>query len=104
MFLKDRHRLPTLKIVWNGRAGMIDAGLRIAVIDEDDPFRLRHSQRMQQDVIDDGEEGDVRANAQRQRQDRRDGEAWRATKAAQRVANVLKDATHGRDLSQRWID
>ena len=48
-----------------------DPGLRVQVAHQQDTVRLGDGQRPQEDVVDDGEEGRVRANAERERQDHR---------------------------------
>jgi hypothetical protein len=59
-------------------------------------LRLAHRQRPQQDGVDEREDGDVGADAERQRQGRREREAWRSPHHAQRVADVSTQHVHAR--------
>ena len=59
------------------------------------PHLLAPSQRPQQDGVDHAEDGGGGADAQRQRQDRRGGEAGRAEKTSNGEAQVPEHGFHG---------
>ena len=59
-------------VVGNARVRAVgDPGLRVQVAHQEDPVRLGDGQRPQEDVVDDGEEGGVRADAEGEGQDDR---------------------------------
>ena len=62
-----------------------------AVIQADQPLGLGEGQRLQQHAVDDAEDGGGGADAERQRQDRDDGESGLRDEPAARVADVLPE-------------
>ncbi len=63
--------------------------LGVAIADGHEPLGIRIRQRAQEDGVDHGEDGGVGADAERQRDQRRGGEAGRAPQHAEAVAQVL---------------
>ena len=70
------------------------AGPRIAVAERRQPLRLRHRQRLQQHGVDDGKDGRVDADAERQRQQRRDGKRPVLPQQPEAEAEILKQSVH----------
>src|SRR5204862_5551365 len=66
-----------------------DAGAAIAMLELDEPVRLRIGQRPQQRRVDHREDRDVGADAERQREDRGEREARLANQEAERVAEIV---------------
>ena len=65
--------------------------LGILLGDHHEAVRLRKRKRLEHDGVHGGEDRDVRADAQRQGDDRSGGETRRATKRAQREAHVANE-------------
>ncbi len=61
----------------------------------DEPIGFRQPDGLQEDGIDDGEDGRVRADAQRQRGNRRGGKRRVLTEHAEGVPEVLQESVHG---------
>jgi len=86
---------PVLKI----DPGNTDAGgLGRGFAEPNQPLAVRVGQRPQKHRVDDAENGGVRADAERERQNDDQGEAWRLANAAQAVPDVLKDGFEPRKL------
>src|ERR1700680_3282530 len=67
---------------------------RIALKYPDNPGRIAVGQWFDQRCIHKAKDGDVGADAQRQYQDGRAGEAWALAQLAQRVTDVLEESRH----------
>ena len=76
-----------------------DPGPPIAVLEQDQPLRVGIRQRPQQHGVDHGEDRDVGADAERQREDGGEGEARLPDEEPQRVAEIMKE--HRKDLGWR---
>ena len=70
-----------------------DAGPAVAVLEPHQPIRLGIGQRPEERRVDHREHGDVGADAERQRQDRGEGESRLADEQPQGVTDVMKE--HG---------
>ena len=58
--------------------------------------------RLERERVDDAEDGDVRADAEREREQRHDGERLRLAEAANRESNVAQQRIHGSSIG--WTD
>ena len=74
------------------------AGVRIVVVQPDDPIGVRHRQRLQDDRPHDAEDRGVGADADRERQERRDREGAVLHQHARRKSRVL--AERGQQASE----
>ncbi len=81
-----------------GHPELIEPELRKLARDENQPLRRRIRQRLQDDAVDDAEDGGIGANSQGQRQDRDRGITRALAQAAKRIREVL---SHGSSLSKR---
>ncbi len=70
-----------------------------AIADRDETIRIGIRKRTQQDGVHDGEDRGVRADAERQREDGRGGEAGCAPQHAQAVADVLAERVEPRQAA-----
>ena len=75
--------------VEEGEAGVVDVGARLT--QEQQILAARVGQRLQDDGVDDAEDGGVGANAERHRDDDGEGVAGLLAQAAQAVADVLRE-------------
>ena len=62
--------------------------------DSNQPLRVRVGQRLQEDAVDDGEDGSVGADADRQRRDRDGTEPWIPDEQAEGIADVACQSIH----------
>jgi hypothetical protein len=60
-----------------------------SLADHHEPLRFRHRQRSEQQAVEDGEYRRVRANPQRQRQNRNSGGDWRSLQRTERVPDIV---------------
>ena len=81
-----------IDVVGNRHAGLVQIDALVAVPDEDQPVRIRIRQRPQQRLVEQAENRRVRADAQRERQDRDQGENGLLAERPEGIAEVL----HGR--------
>ena len=86
-----------LVVIGHGRAVPLHARLGVRVVDRDEAIAVRERQRTQQHRLDDGEDGQVGAEAQRERGERRQREPRLACQMSHRVPKVSCQAVH-RDL------
>ena len=68
----------------------------------DELVRVLDGEALQQELVDEREDGGVRADAERQREDRYRGEERRLQERAERVAEVLQDSGHARFILPFW--
>ena len=59
-----------------------------------DPLHVRIGKRMHQHAVNHAEDGDRRADTQRQRKDRGQSKSWILHQLPQRVAEILKQTLH----------
>ena len=72
------------------REDVLGRGVR----DDDDPLRLGEGKRLEQDRVDDAENGRVRPDAQGEHADRDGGEPGALAERAERVPEVLTEIFH----------
>ena len=85
---------------------LIESHLRKLARDVDQPIRLRIAERPQDDGVDHREDRGVRADAERERQDRDDREAGRPRQIPRGVANITNQSIHRQpppDTPGRWL-
>ena len=78
-----------LVVIGDRRAVVLDAGFRIGVEDRDQPIGFRKRQRTEQDGIDDREDGEVRAETDRDRGERGQREGRSFAELAKGVAKIV---------------
>ena len=86
--LKGGHLLAPIEIVRRRNDVQVPALLRILLGDHDQAVGLRERQRLEHDRVHRREDGDVRADPERKRDDRGDGETGSAPEGAKRKAHV----------------
>src|SRR6185312_9028209 len=67
----------------------------------DQLFGILHGQEAQKQLVDQSEDGRIRAYPQGQRQDRDDGEDWRFGERAEGEADVVSKTRHVQDTAER---
>src|SRR5206468_1691146 len=65
-----------------------------AIGEEDEVPRILHRQRAQQETVDEGEDGGVRTDAERERQDRDGGDDGCRAQGSDGEATVVNEAVH----------
>ena len=85
------HVVSVAKVHVQGVGERREGGVLPHQVDVEDPLRLRHRQRTEQHRVDQAEDGRVRPDAERQRQDRDGGETRPLDQHSDRVAQVSGD-------------
>jgi hypothetical protein len=92
----DRRRLSlAIEVVGNRHARLRQAHQRVPVPDEHEPFGLGIRQRLEQQLVEEAENGGVRADAERERQHRDEREDRVLAEAPERVTDVLHECLDG---------
>ena len=86
----------SLEVFAGRRRNLLDAGTMQVAPDDHEAIGVRKGQRPQHDRVDDGEDGGVRADAERQRREDDDREADRPAQRAERETDVAADAVEPR--------
>ncbi len=90
--------LRELEVLGRGNPELIESQGRKAAGDEHQPLRLGVAQRSEDHAVDDGEDRGVGADAQRERQDRDQGEPRRPQQVPDGVTEILNQRGHGAEL------
>ena len=91
-----------IDVVGNRHAGLREPHQRIRVPDEHQPIGVGVRQRLEQGLVNEAEDGGVRANPERQRQDGDDGEDGLLPERPKRVADVLHGCLDGAARQTVW--
>ncbi|OLC48506.1 MAG: hypothetical protein AUH43_09380 [Acidobacteria bacterium 13_1_40CM_65_14] len=70
-------------------------------VEQDELLRILHRQQAQQHLVDESEDGSIRADAERDRHERDDREERRACQPAPRVLQVSKKMSHTWSAARR---
>src|SRR6185503_10307040 len=97
-------------VIADGDEFLRDAGALIAMVENHQSIRLDVAERPQEHGLDDGEDGDVGTDAERQGQNRRCGERGLPQKPTERVTEMIQSARDTltwlrllRQKRHRWI-
>src|SRR5437016_7949817 len=91
---EGRNVAPSLVVIGNRRAVILDAGFRIGVENRDQPIGLRKRKRTEEDRIYDPKNREVRSQADRDRGERGDRERRCSTELAKGEAKIVHEQTN----------
>ena len=91
-----------LVVIGDRRAVVLDSGFRIGVEDRDQPIGLRKRKRTEQNGIDHREDGEVRAETDRDRGQRGQREGRGFAKLAKSEAEIVHVSNSGEEAVVRW--